>query len=161
MTIKWSFKNGKYNSYIHIQDLVGYKMHAAICFILGFVALNGIIEGHISRFELEIIFVSFAVIVPTLFSLLMPGKLGLVVLCLKPEFWLQIFMFVFFSHLIRIEIITLCVLMNVWGLLVYYFHTRKKLVVPYSYETLRKDAFEAGEEQKRMDMWDKLAGHKS
>jgi len=41
----------------------------------------------------ELIFVSFAVIMPVIWSTLMPGRLGIMILWLEPEFWLQIVMF--------------------------------------------------------------------
>ena len=59
---KWAFINDRMNSWIQMRDKTGHKMHAAICFMLGFVALNGALEGMVTRFEIEIIFVSFALL---------------------------------------------------------------------------------------------------
>ena len=52
----WVKRNGKLNSYLVMKETVGYKMHASVCFLLGFVALNGILEGAVTRFELELSF---------------------------------------------------------------------------------------------------------
>ena len=58
----WVKMNGKSNSYLFMKETVSYKMHASVCFLLGFIALNGILEGAVTRFELELIFVSLALI---------------------------------------------------------------------------------------------------
>ncbi|MFT5794873.1 MAG: hypothetical protein ACI9OF_002933, partial [Saprospiraceae bacterium] len=118
----------------------------------------GLLEGFMTRFELELIFVSFAVLMPVIWSTLMPGRIGVTILLLKPEFWLQIVMFTLFSHLIRPEIIVLCVFLNLWGIVVYFFHTRKRLFQPFTYDTVRRDCVDAeGEELARK--LDKIAGH--
>lgn len=154
----WMTTNGNINGYLRLMNKVGHKMHAGICFVLGFVALNGLIEGFMTRFELELIFVSFAVLMPVIWSTLMPGRMGVTVLLLKPEFWLQMVMFVLFSHLIRPEIIVLCVVLNLWGLVVYFFHTRQRLFQPFTYETVRRDCVDA-EGEALAQKWDKIAGH--
>ena len=101
-------------------------MHAGLCFILGMIALNGALEGVVTRFELELVFLSFAVILPVLWST--HGRLGVVVLILKPEFWLQGLMLLFFSDLIRPQIVAVCIALNLWGVLVYAMHTRRALI---------------------------------
>ena len=155
----WVKRNGKLNSYLVMKETVGYKMHASVCFLLGFVALNGILEGAITRFELELIFVSLALIMMLLWITLMPGRLGLTVVFLtKPETTLQILMFIFFWDLIRPEVLLLCLSLNVWGFVVYFLHTRKKALHPYAYKTMRDDAEEAGLDEKTLGMFDKLAG---
>lgn len=53
-------------------------------------------------------FLSFAVIMPVIWSTFMPGRLGFIVVVMKPEFWLQVVMFTFFGHLIRPEIVFVC-----------------------------------------------------
>ena len=123
----WNLRNGKVNSYLNMKETVSYKMHAAVCFLLGFIALNGIIEGAITRFELELIFISLALIMMLLWMVLLPGRLGFSVLFLtKPETTLQIIMFIFFADLIRPSIIILCIFLNLWGFVVFFLHTRKK-----------------------------------
>lgn len=146
------------NSYVRITHKVGHKMHGGICFLLGFVALNGLIEGQVTRFELELIFLSLGVLMPTIWSCLLPGRLALVILASKPEFWLQIVMFALFSSLIRPEVLALCIVLNLWGGVVYVCHTRRRLIVPFTYEAFRADCVAAEGEAlaKRMD---KLAGH--
>ena len=39
-----------------------HKFHAIVCFFLGFIALNGIIEGAVTRFEIELLFIGLALI---------------------------------------------------------------------------------------------------
>ncbi len=146
------------NAWIRLQDVVARKMHAGLCFVLGFVALNGALEGHVTRFELELIFISFAVIMPVLWSTLMPGRLGITIMLLKPEFWLQLVMFTFFSQLIRPEVIALCVALNLWGIFVNLGLVRRKFFQPYTYAEFRQHVVEAvGEE--RASKIDALAGH--
>ena len=155
---QWMRTNGNINGYLRLTNKVGHKMHAGICFVLGFVALNGVLEGFVTRFELELIFISFAVLMPVIWSTLMPGRLGVTVLLLKPEFWLQLVMFALFSDLIRPGILGLCVALNVWGIAVYALHTRKSLFQPFTYETVRRDCVDAEGEELAQKL-DKLAGH--
>ena len=155
----WNLRNGKVNSYLAMQEVVGYKMHAAVCFLLGFVALNGLLEGAITRFELELIFVSLALVMMLLWMVALPGRIGFVVIFLtKPETTLQIIMFVFFADLIRPWVFYLCIFLNLWGFLVYFLQTRKKTIFPYKYESIRNDALEAGLEKNKVDAMDKMAG---
>ncbi len=155
----WVIKNGKSNSFLFMKETVSHKMHASVCFLLGFIALNGILEGAVTRFELELIFVSLALIMMLLWMTILPGRLGFNVLFLtKPETTLQIVMFIFFWNLIRPEILVLCVSLNLWGFIVYFFHTRKKALFPYKYETIRTDAKDAGVNRKTLAVFDKLAG---
>lgn len=154
----WMTVKGRVNAWLRIEHKVGHKMHAGICVLLGFVALNGALEGHVSRFELEAIFVSFAVIMPVIWSTLMPGRLGPIMVMVKPEFWLQIVMFVFFGHLIRPEILALCVVFNVWGMAVYLLRTRKAYFQPFTYEALRSHMADAGGGD-RVQRIDKLVGY--
>jgi hypothetical protein len=155
----WANQANGINAWIRMQDVIGRKMHAAICVILGFVALNGALEGHVTRFELELIFISFAVLMPVIWSMTMPGRLGFLVIVLKPEFWLQLIMFIFFSHLVRPEILAICIALNCWGILVNTTYMRKVLFKPYTYRELRKHIVSAkGEEYARR--LDKVAGYK-
>ena len=152
----WMRLNDRMNGWIMFQHKVGHKMHAGLCFLLGFVALNGAIEGMVTRFELELIFISFAVIMPVLWSTFLPGKLGVIVILTKPEFWLQSIMFVYFSDLIRLEVLLLCIGLNLWGVIVYFLHTRKNYFSPYTYQSLRRDAAEA-EGEARVKQLDRVA----
>jgi hypothetical protein len=155
----WVKRNGKPNSYLFMKETIGHKMHASVCFLLGFIALNGILEGAVTRFELELIFVSLALIMMLLWITILPGRLGFNILFLtKPETTLQIVMLIFFWDLIRPEVLALCVFFNLWGFIVYFSHTRKKALFPYNYETVRSDAKEAGADKKLLAALDKLAG---
>mgnify|MGYP006222510137 FL=1 len=154
----WNFRNGKINSYLAMREVTSYKMHASVCFLLGFVALNALMEGAVTRFELELIFISLALIMMLLWMIILPGRLGFIVLFSKPETTLQIIMFVFFADLIRPWVLYLCVFLNLWGLLVYFLHTRKESISPYEYKTIRNDALEAGLEESKVETMDKAAG---
>ena len=156
----WNMRDGRVNSYLVMREIVSYKMHAAVCFLLGFVALNGLIEGAITRFELELIFLSLALIMMLLWMIYLPGRLGFIITFLtKPETSLQIIMFVFFSDLIRPQVLYLCVFLNLWGFFVYFIQTRRKSIFPYEYKTIRKDATDAGLEEDKVAVLDKMAGH--
>ena len=154
----WNLRNGKINSYLAMREVTSYKMHASVCFLLGFVALNALMEGAVTRFELELIFISLALIMMLLWMIILPGRLGFIVLFSKPETTLQIIMFVFFADLIRPWVLYLCVFLNLWGLLVYFLHTRKESISPYEYKTIRNDALEAGLEESKVETMDKAAG---
>jgi hypothetical protein len=154
----WMTINGRVNGYVRLTHRIGHKMHAGICVLLGFVALNGILEGAVTRFELELIFLSFAILMPAIWSSLMPGRLGIITLFTKPEFWLQLTMFIMFTDLIRPQILVICVLLNLWGIFVYFRFTRKKLFQPFTYPALREHCVEAiGEEG--VKKFDKLVGY--
>ena len=154
----WNLRNGKINSYLAMREVTSYKMHASVCFLLEFVALNALMEGAVTRFELELIFISLALIMMLLWMIILPGRLGFIVLFSKPETTLQIIMFVFFADLIRPWVLYLCVFLNLWGLLVYFLHTRKESISPYEYKTIRNDALEAGLEESKVETMDKAAG---
>ena len=156
----WNMRNGKVNSYLAMREVVSYKMHAAVCFLLGFIALNGLLEGSITRFELELIFLSLALIMMLLWMVALPGRLGFIVIFLtKPETYLQIVMFIFFADLIRPWVLYLCIFFNIWGFIVYFVQTRKKSIYPYDYSTIRQDALDVGLEVSKVEAMDKVAGH--
>ncbi len=155
---RWMTIDGEVNGYLRVTNRVGHKMHAGICILLGFVALNGLIEGVMTRFELELIFISFAVLMPAIWASLMPGRIGLVTLFSKPEFWLQATMFLLFSDLVRPQILAVCVALNLWGIFVYWKHTRKNLFQPFTYDEFRRHCINA-EGEEFVARFDKLAGH--
>ena len=154
----WMTINGRVNAYVRFTDKIGHKMHAGICVLLGFVALNGILEGHVTRFELELIFVSFAILMPAVWSSLLPGRLGIIILLTKPEFWLQLTMFIMFSELVRPQILIVCVALNIWGIFVYVRYTRQRLFQPFTYPIFREHCIDAiGEDG--VAKFDKMVGH--
>ena len=57
------------------------------------------------------------------------------------------------------EIIGLCVLLNLWGLFVYFRQTSK--IFGGKYEILRSDMVEAGFDERRLERLDKVVGYKS
>jgi hypothetical protein len=156
----WCSINGRLNAWVSMQDKVGHKMHASVCFLLGFVALNGIIEGHINRFEIELIFVSLALITGIIWGMLPPGRLAVLTVVAKPEVWLQVIMYIFYAELVRPEIIGLCFVLNAWGVLVYFTKHRRDSLLPFTYENLREHILEA-EGEVFLARIDKAAGYKS
>ena len=154
----WMTINGRVNGYVRLTHKIGHKMHAGICVLLGFVALNGVLEGFVTRFELELIFISFAILMPAIWSSLMPGRLAIITLLTKPEFWLQLVMFIMFSELVRPQILAICVALNLWGIFVYLRYTRVRLFKPFTYATLREHCIDAiGEDG--VAKFDKIVGH--
>lgn len=139
----WMTINNRVNGYVRLTNKIGHKMHAGICVLLGFVALNGIIEGVMTRFELELIFMSFAILMPAIWSSLMPGRLALVTLLTKPEVWLQAVMLIMFCDLIRPQVLLVCIGLNFWGIFVYLAFTRKSLFQPFTYAEFRQHCVDA------------------
>ena len=76
-------------------------------FCLGHGGPRIAIEGVVTRFELELIFISFAVILPVLGDLAARTPGYHCAFTSKPEFWLQGLMLIFYSDLIRTEILWL------------------------------------------------------
>jgi hypothetical protein len=142
-----------------MEDKMQHKFHAIVCFFLGFIALNGILEGAVSRFEIELLFIGLALIMMLLWMILPPGKMAIAMLLTKPETYLSVTMFLLFSDLIRIEVLIICILFNVWGIVVFLFNT-KKIMYPYTYKRFRNDVIQAGISENRIKVWDKMIGYK-
>ena len=155
----WTNLNGKLNAYLFMEDKMQHKFHAIVCFFLGFIALNGILEGAVTRFEIELLFIGLALVMMLLWMILPPGKMAIAMLLTKPETYLSVIMFLLFSNLIRIEIFAVCILFNIWGMAVFIFNTRKRMN-PYTYKRFRDDVIEAGITEYRIQAWDKMTGYK-
>ena len=155
----WINLNGKLNHYLFMEDKMQHKFHAIVCFFLGFIALNGILEGVVSRFEIELLFIGLALIMMLLWMILPPGKMAVAMLLTKPETYLSIIMFLLFTDLIRTEILIICILFNIWGIAVFFLNT-KKIIYPYTYKKFRNDILEAGISEDRIKVWDKMIGYK-
>jgi hypothetical protein len=137
-----------------------HKLHAAICLILGWIALNGLLEQKVSRFEIETLFLSLAVLMSAVWSMKLPGRMGVLGVILKPEFWIQIAMFAMFLPFIRPQVAAICVGINLWGIVFLLLRGKTALFVPYTTETLVRDVEEAlGEE--RANRVRRLAGAKA
>jgi len=155
----WTNLNGKLNAYLFMEEKMQHKFHAIVCFFLGFIALNGILEGAVTRFEIELLFIGLALIMMLLWMILPPEKMAIAMLLTKPETYLSVIMFILFSDLIRTEVFIACILFNIWGIAVFIFNT-KKLMYPYSYKRFRSDVIEAGISEDRIKIWDKMIGYK-
>jgi hypothetical protein len=75
------------NPFENLQILTGKKMHAIACLMLGYVALVGIEQGHVTRMELDFVFLSLAVLMCVIFGYGAPGTSTLrsCTLFLKPS----------------------------------------------------------------------------
>lgn len=76
----------------------------------------------------------------------------------KPEFWLQLVMFIMFGDLVRPQILFICIVLNLWGILVYALHTRKRLLEPFTYEVFRQHCIDAAGTE-AVAKFDKLVGY--
>ncbi|MEM8661662.1 MAG: hypothetical protein AAGF35_12320 [Pseudomonadota bacterium] len=156
----WIFVNGRLNTYNYFIEKRGHKMHAAFAMILGLIALHALLEGQVSRFEIELIFLSLALICCGVFCMAPPClPLLLRMLPLTPEVLLQITMFALFADLIRPEVIGLCLLFNAWGLFVFFRKNMKLEGAPQTYEQLREQLLEAGAELS-IKGYDRVMGYK-
>lgn len=114
----WVLNNKRPNTFTWLQDGRYYKTHANWCLLLGLVALNALIEGQINRFEIEFIFVSLSAIICTVFCIVPPSFRSLPIVLISPEIYLFSLMSVFYSDMIRNEVLAICVLLILWGLFV-------------------------------------------
>ncbi|MDE0271935.1 MAG: hypothetical protein OXH92_18450 [Bryobacterales bacterium] len=157
---KWVFASMRINTYIWFRDKKGHKMHASLAMVLGFIALNGVLEGAVFRFEIELIFISLALLNLSIWCMAPPRKrLALKMLPVAPEFHLQYISFIFFADLIRLEVLGLCVLFNLWGMFVFFRRTLNLAEAPQTYEELRADMVEA-DAGADLALWDKVAGYR-
>ena len=157
---KWVFVDEKLNMYIWFRDKKNHKMHASLAMLLGLIALNGLIEGQVFRFEIELIFVGLALLNLSIWCMAPPStKLAVRMLPVAPEFHLQYLSFILFADLVRPEVLGLCVLFNVYGIFIFFRRTLKLPGAPQPYESLRKDMVNAGATADLV-MWDKVLGHK-
>lgn len=156
----WTIRDGRPNGYLRMTAKSAHKLHAAICLILGWIALNGLLEQKVSRFEIETLFLSLAVLMSAVWSMKLPGRMGVLGVILKPEFWIQIAMFAMFLPFIRPQVAAICVGINLWGIVFLLLRGKTALFVPYTTETLVRDVEEAlGEE--RANRVRRLAGAKA
>jgi len=156
----WVFINGRLNLYAYSIDIKNHKSHAAFTFILGFIALNGLIEGGVSRFELELMFVGLALITCMLFCFAPPVKRALRAIWVAPEMYLQIAMYLLFAQLIRPEVIGLCALLIAWGVFVHFRKLRTMEGAPFEWEQYRDDTRAMGGSEAMLKAYDKFAGYK-
>ena len=154
----WTVRDGRPNGYLRMTAKSAHKLHAAICLILGWIALNGLLEQKVSRFEIETLFLSLAVLMSAVWSMKLPGRMGVLGVILKPEFWIQIAMFAMFLPFIRPQVAAICVGINLWGIVFFLLRGKTALFVPYTSEALVRDVEDAlGEE--RANRVRRILGH--
>ncbi len=156
----WVWPNGRMNTFIWSLDKKGHKMHASLALILGFVALNGVIEGAVFRFEIELIFLSLALLNCSIWCMMPACNRMIRVFLIAPEFHLQYVSFILFWDLVRPEVLGLCVLFNLWGVFVYFRKTLKLEDAPHDYQRIRDDMIAAGDYESEIKMYDVVTGHR-
>jgi hypothetical protein len=137
------------------------KMHGAICFMLGYIALNAYLAGEMSPFDFEFNFIVLGLIMAAVWESMLPGQMYWIVVCLKPEFWITIALWVNYTDMVRPSILYLNAFLNVYGIFVRFSGPCTKhpaYYEPFTYETLRKSVFEADPEA--VEKFDKIAGYK-
>ena len=115
---KWTLIGNRLNSYIWHIDQRGNKSHTILAALVGFVALNGALEGKVTRFEMEFIFLSLAMSLWMVLTILPPSRsIYMRTLPFVPELHFQIVLTVFFWDWIRPEILFLCVITILAGMI--------------------------------------------
>lgn len=159
-TPPWVFIKGRLNLYAYSTDIKNHKSHASYAFILGFIALNGIIEGAVNRFELELMFLGLALIFCQIFCFSPPCKRFLRVIWIAPEVYMATALYLLCAHLIRPEVIGLCALLIAWGMFVFFRKLRTMEGAPFEYEQYRDDTRAMGGSEALLKGYDKFAGYK-
>lgn len=116
----WVLNNKRLNTFIWSTDARYHKCHGVLCLLLGLVALNGLMEGQVNRFEIEFVLVSLSAIVCMLFCIVVPSFRCLPSILLSPDLYIFSLMAVFYSNMIRYEVLAVCVLLVLWGLFVFF-----------------------------------------
>jgi len=146
----WVLNNKRLNTITLMMDGRYYKTHANWCLLLGLVALAGLTEGQVNRLEIEFIFVSLSAIICTVFCILTPSFRCLPMIVISPEIYLLGLMSVFYSDMIRNEVLAICVLLILWGVFVY---VKRCLEVDGSQLTIRRVL----DDKKEYDTMDRLS----
>lgn len=108
---KLPFHKNNFDIWMHRQHE---QIHACLAFFLGYVALQGLLAGFVTRFELEILFVTLGMIMGMVWT--MPPGLTFIVLLLKPEFWIQLVTWACYSPLVRPQVLVVAALFNLYGI---------------------------------------------
>mmetsp|Transcript_81412 Transcript_81412/g.143737 ORF Transcript_81412/g.143737 Transcript_81412/m.143737 type:complete len:208 (+) Transcript_81412:61-684(+) len=115
------------------------KFHASVCMVLGACALQGIVAGEVSRFELEMMFFTLGLVmnmVWTGFALPIGAKGWLISIALKPEFWFQIWIWCTKCDAVRIPILVVSALLNIHGLVLAILVLKPKMGDAQSFEKM-------------------------
>jgi hypothetical protein len=137
---KWNeFLAAKKNSWLRTQLKIGAKMHASVAVILGLTAVNGLIEGAVTRFELEVIFVSLGLLMGVILGSMVPGRMWVIVCLIKPETWLTLLMWCNFASAVRPAVLGISFTFVAWSLLVRFGPKSVATPDPFEYRTLRTD----------------------
>ena len=135
----WVIRNKQLNTYVWFLDTRGHKSHGALCMMMGLVALHALLEGKINRFEIEFIFVTVSLIAGFVFCILPPGPKAMPMMLFIPENYLWVLMMVFYSDLVRVEVIALSILFPLWGAFVFVRRSMKVDSSAYSIQRFSQE----------------------
>ncbi|MEM6651335.1 MAG: hypothetical protein AAGA72_05115 [Pseudomonadota bacterium] len=139
-TPNWTYQDGRLNTYIWYNEEKGYKAHTVLAAMLGIVALNGVLEGEVTRFEIEYIFLSLAFLSWMVFTIVPPNRVLMIkTMPIVPEFYLQAAMFILFYDWIRPEVLALCIAINLAGIAILLRRASKVDEAEYTIERFRAD----------------------
>ena len=130
-TPKWRVKFLRGNAWATILHITGTKMHAAVLVILGYIAVNGLIEGGLTRSEFEIFFLLSALMMATIWMTMVPSPMYFVTVMTKPVFFFLLVLSIGFSNFVRPQVLVIAAVFNVYGILVRAFSA------PVAYERMR------------------------
>jgi hypothetical protein len=158
---KWNMKFVENNAFVKLTFKGMLKMHASICCVLAFIAGNGLMSDSMGQFEMELNFFTLGLIMSAVWATIMPNPLYIIVVLLKPEFYIQIALWVNYTEYVRPWVLYVCAFLNAWGIFVRVsvgFVPNPAYFEPFTYEELRKSIVEA--EPELVEKMDKLVGFK-
>lgn len=140
---KWNAPWARNNPWVKTTFRSMVKMHAAVCVLLGYVAASGLYEGEVGRLELELLFLSLALLMYSIWSAMIPFNLWWRICVMKPETYLQAAMVLFYSDLVRPHVLCICLGLNVYALFVRFGPTSTGCYEPFTYAELRESICQA------------------
>jgi len=109
------------NAFEEFHSNMNKKFHAGICLVLGVCALQGIVSGVVSRFELELMFLTLGIIMGIVwssFAFPIGTKGWILAIGLKPEFWFQLWLWCTKTDVVRMPVLVVCILLNIHGIVI-------------------------------------------
>merc|ERR1712166_514426 len=128
------------NPYALVMVQTNQKMHATLAIMMSYVAMVGLDNGHVTRMELDFLFLSLALIMNSVFAFPVPFCVAARIPLLKPEFWLQLVLWCTCANLARPSILIPCGSINAYGLIVWVVKGRNNWA---GYDAFRADVAEA------------------
>ncbi|MEM1133538.1 MAG: hypothetical protein AAGH53_11415 [Pseudomonadota bacterium] len=138
--MKWTYVDGRLNTYIWHREQKGNKAHTLFALMLGIVALNGAVEGKVTRFEMEFIFISLATITWMVLTIIPPSKrILLKAIPIVPEFYFMAAMSIFYYDWIRPEVFGLCIAIILVTLILFFRNSSQFIEETYTFERFNAD----------------------